>query len=572
MEKLAHRRYALEQRYPRWEPMTIAQRFDAAAAAYPDRPHVITDSHAYTYAEMQAWSRRLACGLLAIGIQPGEHVAMLMTNSPEFIALKYAIARIGAVAAPFNYLYRTEELGYVIQQSDCVALITMQAWRDVDFLEALDTLAPGWEQRGGGSAFPCLRRVITLAPYRDGVLSLQDLEALGEHVAEADLQKREQAAQPDAVSDIIYTSGTTGHPHSAMLTHEMVLRCAYGSVLTQALDDGWRMLFALPLYHVFAYVEGLLTTLFVGGAVIPQASFNPTATLEAVARHRANELLVVPTMTIAVVEQAARARYELSSLEAVFSAAAPAPVWLWERVLRELGVVQVFTAYGQTEASASTTFTLPGDPLEVVSSTVGKPKLGGVAGIPELGGQLVEYKTIDPFTGADLPPGEEGELAVRGLIVMRGYYGKPQETAAVLDAHGWMRSGDLGRIRADGYIELTGRSKELYKCGGETVAPKEVEQVLTRHPAVSQAYVVGLPDERLGEVGCAWIVPAEGQHVEPKEIIAYCRQHLARFKVPRHVFLLAAADLPATATGKVQKFRLADQAMAELGIIAPAQS
>jgi len=566
---IAQRRHVLEQRFPRWEPMTIAQRFDATAAMYPDRPHAITDDHVYTYAEMRDWSQRLARGLLACGVQPGEHVAMIIANYPEFVALKYAIARVGVVAAPFNYLYRAEELRYVLGQSDCTTLITMPSFRDINFLEVLDTLAPGWETHGGGSTFPRLRQIITLGTHRNGALSLRDLEARSAHTPEAVLRRHEENGQPDAVSDIIYTSGTTGHPNSAMLTHDMVLRCAYGSVWTQALDDGWRMLFALPLYHVFAYVEGMTTTLFVGGAIIPQVSFTPGGTLEAIARHRAHEVLLVPTMTIGVVEQAARSHYDLSSLETVFSAAAPAPVWLWERVFAQLGVQNVFTAYGQTEATASTTFTLPGDPLEIVSTTVGQPKFGGVAGSPELGGRLVEYKTIDPFTGEDLPPGKEGELAVRGLIVMRGYYGKPEETARVLDTNGWMRSGDLGRIRSDGYIELTGRSKELYKRGGETVAPKEVENVLTRHPAVSQAYVVGLPDERLGEVGCAWIVPAEGQHIEPEAIVDYCRQHLARFKVPLYVLFISAADLPTTATGKVQKFRLVDRAMAELGITTP---
>jgi fatty-acyl-CoA synthase len=211
-----------------------------------------------------------------------------------------------------------------------------------------------------------------------------------------------------------------------------------------------------------------------------------------------------------------------------------------------------------TETSAATTFTMPGDPLERLVETVGRPKLGGVAG------PLVEYKLLDPFSGADMPPGGEGELAARGAIVTRGYYKRPEETAAVLDADGWLRSGDLGRIDAEGYVRLTGRSKELYKCGGELVMPVEVEARLTEHPDVAQAYVVGLPDERMGEVGCAFVVPAEGASPSPEALIEHCRSGLARFKVPAQVVLVPAGELPLTASGKVRKFRLAERALSRL--------
>ncbi len=313
---------------------------------------------------------------------------------------------------------------------------------------------------------------------------------------------------------------------------------------------------------MFAYIEGLLAALLSGGAIIPQTAFDPVNTLEAIERHRANEALFVPTMTIAVLEAARSHRTDLTSLHAVMSAAAPAPVRLWRAVREELGVREVVTAYGMTETSAATTMTHPDGPLELVSNTVGAPKFGGVVGDPELGGLLATYKTIDPITGDDLPAGAEGELVAKGPIITRGYYEKPDETAAALDKNGWLRSGDLGRID-NGNLILTGRSKELYKRGGELVAPKEVEEVLSGHPAVAQAYVVGLPDERMGEIGGAWVVP-DGDPPEPEELIGHCRAHLARFKVPLHVICISAKELPMTATGKVQKFRLIERAKAQL--------
>ncbi|MGH3320962.1 MAG: AMP-binding protein [Streptosporangiaceae bacterium] len=574
---IEQRRQELAARYPSWEPRTLAQHLAVTAATHPDRTFVVGTSppseRTYTYAEMRDWSRGLARGFVALGVRPGEHVALVMANYPELIAVEFALSSIGAVAVPLNFLFRRDELRYVVRQSDSAVLVTMERFGDLDYLQMFDELAPGWERAGGGEAFPRLRRVVTFSPAgpsRSGATALADVVKAGERVDDAQIDALERAGRAEDLADIIYTSGTTGFPKGAMLTHENLLRCAYASALIRAFEDGRRILFALPLYHVFAYVEGLLAATFVGGAVVPQLTFDPVATFDAIQRHRVSEALFVPTMTVALVEHPKRGDYDLSSLHTVMSAAAPAPVRLWQQVREELGVREIVTAYGQTEVSASSTFTMPDDPLELVSATVGRGKPGGAAGDPglgadrELGPLVTVYKTVDPFTGEDLPQGQEGELAVRGPEVMRGYYNEPEETAAVLDERGWLRSGDLGRVRPDGYVELTGRSRELYKCGGELVAPKEVEDVLTGRPDVGQAYVVGVPDERMGEIGCAFVVPAQGRQPSAKELLEFCRSSLARFKVPRHVFFLVSDELPATPTGKVRKFRLADDARARL--------
>ena len=387
---------------------------------------------------------------------------------------------------------------------------------------------------------------------------------------DAELDARARAVDPTATATIFYTSGTTGRAKGVELSHDQELRSAYGSAYTRAFEDGRRIVFALPLHHVFAYIEGLLASMFVGGAVVCQPAFDPVETLAAIERHRVAEALFVPTMSLAVVEAAAGTEHDLSSLHAVMSAAATCPARLWHQLVERLGVTELVTGYGMTETSAATTFTLPGDPIDVMVETVGRPKPGGVAGDPALGGLLAAYATVDAETGTPLPDGAPGELVVSGPIVMRGYRDDPEENAIAFDGEGRLRSGDLGRVRPDGYLELTGRTKDLYRCGAESVMPAEVEAVLTERDDVEQAHVVAVPDERMGEVGCAYVVAAAGAQPDPDELIAYCRDQLSRYKVPAHVMLVEAAELPLTASGKVQKFVLAERATGLLGLRAPA--
>jgi fatty-acyl-CoA synthase len=555
-DSIPARRAALLDHFAVWEPATLSEFLHRTAARYGDRPFVITDERSVSYAETDAWASELADGLAALGVRPGDRVGMLMANYLEFVPAKFAIARAGAVAIPFNYLYRQAEFGYVLRQSRCNVLITMTSFGGLDYPAMLDAIAPGWAA-GPTSELPDLRQVVLLdtgTPAREGVLDVTGLAELGRRnrgAADA------TSVTPDTPGDILYTSGTTGLPKGVVVTHDAVLRTSYGSALTRAYADGRRILFSLPCYHMFGYVEGLLSVMFVGGAIIPRTSFSPADYCASIERHRATEILAVPTMTVALLEYPGLAGSDLSSLTAILSGAAPAPVWLWQKVQAELGVTEITTGYGMTECGGAMTLTLPEDPLEFHSSTVGRPKLAGAAGVP--GGDLCVYKTVDPVTGEDLPDGAEGELASTGPTHMLGYWDKPAETAQALRG-GWVYSGDLGVVQPDGYLRVTGRSKELYKSGGELVMPKEIEDLLTQHPGVSQAFVVGVADERWGDVGCAWIVPEPGAVPDPAELIALCKEKLARFKVPRHVYVLEPGDLPTTPTGKVQKFRLAQRA------------
>lgn len=557
-EELEARRRSLERTVGSWTPRTLPTAFDLLAERHGQRPYVIGDGLKLSYAEVRRRSVELAGGLIGVGVERGERVALIVDNRPEYAAIKLAVARAGAIAVPLNYSYRADEVAARLRQARASVLICIDESVATNFLDVLDELVPGWDDGARSDRFPDLRRVVLVdGDARPGALDLRGLARRS--VGERSVAERCSGVGPHDVCDIVFTSGTTGHALGAELTHDMVLRSAYGSAYHRGFADGWRIGFALPLYHVFGYIEGMLAAMWAGGAMVPLRLFNPKTILERIQRDRINEVLFVPTMTIAVVDHAAHGEYDLSSLRSVFSAAAPAPVWLWDRVLRDLRPDMVFTGYGQTEVSAATALTYAGDDIETVASVVGAAKLGGAAARDTgTDGRLAVYRTVDPFSGAPLPDGEDGELSVRGPQVTRRYFDDPERTAQLIDAEGWLRTGDLGRVRPDGYLELTGRSSELFKVGGELVAPLEVEELLTGAGTVSQAYVVGVPDQRYGEVPWAFVVPTEGEPPTADELIAHCRRHLAPFKVPRGITMLTAEELPTTATGKVQKFLLAD--------------
>ncbi|GAC1312971.1 MAG: AMP-binding protein [Acidimicrobiales bacterium] len=563
LAEVRDRQRALDGRFVQWTPRTLDEMLDRTADEFGDQPYVITDERTFSYADVQEWSVRIARGLRDIGVRAGEHVAVVMANYAEFVALKFGIARIGAVAVPINFLNRKDELGYVLHQSDAVALVTMDTFRDLDYLGALDELAPGWESGGGGEALPLLRRVVVFptgtAPVRAAAMSFAQLAATA-----AGWEPLE-SSDPSAPADILYTSGTTGSPKGVILTHDMLLRTAYGSAYGRAFQLGRRILFSLPMYHVYGYVEGMLAVLFVGGAIIPQITFSAADTLRGISEHRADDVLLVPTMTLAVLDAARRGSYDLTSLTAVISSGGQAPPGIWDEIFDLLGPEEVTAGYGMSETTASTTVTRPDDPRERLADTNGRLRDVGIAGDPDRGGRLAVYRVADPESGKVLERGEVGELEVSGIGVTSGYYKKPDETAAAFTEDGWLRTGDLGRIDEDDYLTLVGRKKDCYRCGGEQVVPKEIEDVLTTHDAVAQAHVVPFPDPRMGEVGVAWIVAREGKVVNAQELIAYCAERLARFKVPRHVLEIAADEVPLTPSGRPRKFLLAERAAAELG-------
>jgi len=554
---VALRQAALEKRHPGWVPRRLDEELDAVTAEFPDRPYVITDERTLTYAQVQDLSIQVARGLVAAGVRPGEHVAMVMANYPEFVAVRFGISRAGAVCIPINFLNRGAELGYLLRQSQAVLLVTMDRFRKLDYLKMLDELAPGWETDGGGTTLPDLRRVVVFPTSADGGRAgAHTLDGLlsgdGEFVAVT-------TVSPDATADILYTSGTTGAPKGVLLTHDMLLRTAYASALSRGFQDGRRVTFSLPMYHVYGYVEGMLAVLFVGGAIIPQLSFTALATLDAITTHLADDALFIPTMTLAILDELESAPHGLGQLSSVISSGGVAPLDIWDRIDATMGPLELTTGYGMSETTASSTVTRPDDPRKMRLLTNGRLRDAGIAGDPALGGRLTTYRVVDQHTRAVLADGEIGELQVRGPGVTSGYWNKPEETAAAFTADGWLQTGDLGRLEDD-YLTLVGRAKDCYRCGGEQVMPKEIEDVLSAHPAVEQAHVVALPDVRMGEVGVAWIVLRSGRTVEPQELIDYSMERLARFKVPKHFLTIDVSDIPVTPSGRPRKFLLAERA------------
>ncbi len=555
------RRRALETRVGTWRSSALHGVFDTLTETFSARPLVITDDVTLTYGAVSDMSRRLAAALYNQGVRPEDRVALIMANFPDYVPIKIAIARLGAVAVPLNYLYRAAELRYVLRQSRANVLITMSAFTDQDYLALLDEVAPGWEA-GNAATVPNLRQVIVYDTGHTGrahhAPTVAELFAAASSLPTPTMP----AVNGADLGDIVYTSGTTGRPKGVMVSHDAFLRSSYATALTRAFEDGRRVLFSAPLFHMFSYVEAFLAALWTGGAVIPQLTFSPAGFLQGIERHQASEIVTVPTMTVGLIQEAEQHEYDLRSLVAIMSAAAPAPVWLWQKCRSVLGVEEIMTGYGMTESGAGVTMTRPENDLELVSTTVGSVKYAGLAGLPDQPDSIAELRTVDPVNGQVLSAGAEGELVIRSPILMSGFWEKPDETAAVFDGT-WLHTGDVGRIRADGFVELTGRTKELYKSGGELVMPKEVEEIVGRIEGVDQVFVLGLPDEKWGEIGCAVVVRQPGVSLESEDVLAACRAQLARFKVPKRVVFMESGELPMTPSGKIQKFQLRQDILAQ---------
>jgi len=574
-EEIQARREALQKRFSPWKRRTIGDWFDERVAEFSERELIFTLKKSYSYKETQGIANNLAKGLLKLGIKRREHVAYIMANYPEILFLRFALAKIGAVAVGINFRSGLEELRYFLRQADVAYLVTMDRFARVNYIDMLGELCPEVREAKAGEpikseAFPLLRHVITFSLGGEsypGTIDFYSLVKDGEEIPDEKLAQVQAASRyPDEVCEILYTSATTGYPKAALLWHDGFLRTGYGHAYSRPFQNGRRIFIPLPLNHVFAYAEAMVAGIDVGGTLILQPSFAPLEAYQIIEKSNAYDFMCVPTMMIAFLNHPDREKYNLSSLKGVVMAAAPAPVPLWARVVKELELIELTTGYGQTETHGGTCLTDFDAAMDTLAHRVGHVKPGGVAALPEFYGSFCEYKVIDPITARDLPQGAGGELACRGATITRGYYNASEANARTFDKDGWMRTGDLGVIHADGYIELTGRSKELYIVAGELVAPKEVENYISQHPKVNQVYIVGVPNARLGEVGLAYIELKPGETCSRGEIVSFCKKRLARYKVPTYVKFILGSEFPLTATGKVQKFKLRERAIKDLGL------
>ena len=529
---------------------TIGDNLDRTVAAGPGREALVDvpTGRRWTYAQLRADVDALALGLLGDGVAKGDRVGIWAPNMPEWTLLQYATAKIGAILVNINPSYRTHELEYVLKQAGITLLVSAREFKTSNYAAMIE------EVRGN---CPDLRAVVLIGSAEwDGLLAAG---RGGDPAQQAALLAARQAAlSPDEPINIQYTSGTTGFPKGATLSHHNILNNGYFVGLICGYTPADRVCIPVPFYHCFGMVMGNLAATSNGCTmVIPAPGFDPKATLEAVAGERCTSLYGVPTMFIAELSHPDFGSYDLSSLRTGIMAGSPCPVEVMKQVVARMGMDEVTICYGMTETSPVSTQTRADDSLERRVATVGRVH-------PHL-----EVKLIDPDTGLTVPRGQPGELCTRGYSVMLGYWDEPDKTAEAIDAARWMHTGDLAVMDADGYVNITGRIKDMVIRGGENVYPREIEEFLYTHPDILDAQVIGVPDERYGEELCVWVKLREGApELTAERVREFAAGKLAHYKIPRYVLLVD--EFPMTVTGKIRKVEMREKSVGILGLDAAA--
>jgi fatty-acyl-CoA synthase len=519
---------------------TIGDNLRRTVALHGDREALVVHAQGYraTYRELWAATSEVARGLLAFGVQKGDRVGIWSPNRFEWVLVQYAAARVGAVLVNINPAYKTAELEHALRQSGVSVLLHARAFRKADYVAMLAEVRP---------QLPALR--LTLVLDDDWSMLLQ----AGAHVGESVLLEREQALQFDDPINIQYTSGTTGFPKGATLSHHNVLNNGYFVGEALGYTEADRVCIPVPFYHCFGMVMGNLACTSHGAAmIIPGEAYEPSLVLETVARERCTSLYGVPTMFIGELDHPRCDELDLSSLRTGIMAGSPCPVEVMKSVVSRMHMPEVTICYGMTETSPVSTQSAIDDPLDRRVGTVGRVH------------PHVEVKVVDPLTSAIVPRGAAGELCTRGYSVMLGYWNDEVATRAAIDAAGWMHTGDLATMDAEGYVNIVGRIKDMIIRGGENVYPREVEEFLHTHPAVSEAQVIGVPSAKYGEEVMAWVRPRPGVALDEAALLGHCAGKIATYKVPRYWKIVE--EFPMTVTGKVQKYRMREQAVLELGL------
>jgi fatty-acyl-CoA synthase len=528
---------------------TIGDALNRAADRHGDRDALISchQQIQWTYAELLSEVNRVARALLALGVDRGDRVGLWSPNHAEWVLTQYAAAKVGGVLVNVNPTYRLRELEYALNQSGVSVLVAARRFRTIDYAAMLDEL-----RRAG--RLPSLRRVIWLGadPVSDGQSWAGFLKESAA-VTAADLARREASLQFDDAANIQYTSGTTGSPKGATLSHHNILNNGFfvGETLAYSCED--RIAVPVPFYHCFGCVMGNLAALTHGAAVVvPAESFDPEATLRAIDAHRCTSLYGVPTMFIAMLDHPAFGSVRFDSLRTGIMAGAPCPVEVMRQVIARMHVPEVTICYGMTETSPVSFQSATDDPLELRVSTVGRVH------------PHVECKIVNPESGDAVDRGTAGELCTRGYSVMLGYWDDAVATAAAIDPARWMHTGDLAVMRDDGCVNIVGRLKDMIIRGGENIYPREIEEFLYSHPQISDVQVIGVPDRKYGEEICAWVRLRAGESVTADDLRAYCRGQIASSKIPRYIRF--TTEFPTTVTGKIQKFRMREISIEELGL------
>ena len=503
----------------------------SAAARFGDDEAVVDGDVRLSFVELAAAVEEAGRAFLAAGIEPGDRVAIWSPNVWEWIVALFGLHSAGGVVVPINTRYKGEEAAYILEASRARILVTVNGFLGNDYVAML-----------GDRELPHLEQIVVLrgeAP--SGTRSWGDFLATGATVEPAALDARVAALSADDTSDILFTSGTTGNPKGVVTTHGQTLRgfADWAAIVGLRRDD--RYLVVNPFFHSFGYKAGIVASLTVGATIVPQAVFDIPLAMANVAEHGITALPGPPAIYQTFLNHPDLDRERMQTLRLAVTGAAPVPVELIERMEKELGFETVVTAYGLTETCGIVSVCWPDDPPELISGSSGRAIPG------------VEVRVVDD-AGTELPRGEPGEIVVRGYNVMQGYFEAPEQTAEAIDRDGWLHTGDIGTMDAGGYITITDRKKDMFITGGFNAYPAEIERLLLTHPGIAQAAVIGVPDERMGEVGMAFVVPAAGAPLEPTEVVAWAREHMANFKAPKHVQVVDA--LPMNASNKVLKNEL----------------
>ena len=539
---------------------TIGASLDRAAARFGDRDALVSchQQLRYTHSELLREADRAARALLALGVERGDRVGIWSANTAEWIIVQYAAAKAGAILVNINPSYRLRELEYSLNQSGVSVLVTARGFRKTNYIEMLTALMPELTRPRPGplhaEKVPGLRHLIYLgSDPGPGGIPWAEFVQQGESVPAAHLRAREAQLQFDDPANIQYTSGTTGSPKGATLSHHNILN--NGFFVGQALEytENDRVCVPVPFYHCFGCVMGNLAAVTHGAAiVIPADAFDAEATLRAIETERCTSIYGVPTMFIAQLDHPAFGSFRLGSLRTGIMAGAPCPIEVMRQVIDRMHVRQITICYGMTETSPVSFQSAVDDALELRVSTVGRVH-------PHL-----ECKIVDAERGAVVARGTAGELCTRGYSVMLGYWNNAEATAGAIDAAGWMHTGDLAVMHDNGYVNITGRIKDMIIRGGENIYPREIEEFLYTHPKVSDVQVIGVPDAKYGEEVCAWIRLRDDQTATDEEIRDFCRGQIATCKIPRYIRF--TAEFPTTVTGKIQKFKMREVSIEELGL------
>ena len=537
---------------------TIGSYFDKIANLHSTNSALVVRHQGvnWTYGELQARVDQLAMGLIHLGLEPGDRVGIWGPNSSEWVLVQLATAKIGAIMVCINPAYRLYELEYALNKVECKVLITDVSFKTSDYLQMINILAPELESSHPGQLeaekLPHLTHVIRMgSDTTPGMYNFDAVCAAGTEDDRATMDAVQYRLQPDDAINIQFTSGTTGNPKGATLSHCNILNNGFLTGLAMQLGPEDKLCIPVPLYHCFGMVLSVLACVSHGATMVfPGPSFDPEETLKSVEAEACTALHGVPTMFITELDHPRFLDFDLSTLRTGIMAGAPCPVEVMKRVLSEMHMEDILIAYGQTELSPINNMTLPNDTLERRTETVGRAM------------PWVEIKVVDE-EGRVVPVGEKGEICTRGYSVMQGYWNDEERTAETIDSAGWLHSGDIATMDEAGYVRIVGRIKDMIIRGGENIYPREVEEFLYQHPAVSEVQVFGVPDEKMGEEVCAWIQLNEGFDLSDEDVKAYCRDQITHFKIPRHIRFVT--EYPMTVTGKIQKFVMRDEMLEQLG-------